>query len=90
MIKPLLLMLALVSAGQPDWTTSAEAFISQYQDLYWTFDPKVVELYADDAVIINRRVLPGQDVTSTMLSGAEYKALLLSSLEMARQRGGPE
>ena len=51
------------------------------------FDPGLAELYADDAAIRSKRVLPGGRTETMSLSGAQWKALIRQAMPLAKERG---
>jgi len=54
----------------------AHRFFDRYVELERTYDPRLVDLYADSALIKKERRLPDGGVQRGSLSGAEFKALL--------------
>jgi len=65
---------------------SAEALFNRYIDLEHAFDPALVDLYADDAHIQSRVIVPGRPPTVRNWSGAEYKDLLRRALAKAKEK----
>lgn len=85
-ITPLLICMMLAS-GAGAVEAEFHEFFEEWVALERTFDPAVVELYADDAVIhFLRRFADGTE-QSLKLDGKKWKQLLLSGLDVAEQRG---
>jgi len=66
---------ALVAAqGAPtaDARAKAERLLERYIALEAAFDPAVADLYADDAVIRNRRTYPTGEVHEVTAPAAQY------------------
>jgi hypothetical protein len=63
----------------------AEALFGRYIDLEHAFDPALVDLYSDTARIEHRIVVPGQRPEVRRWSGAQYKQILRSALQKAKQ-----
>jgi len=51
------------------------------------FDPSLADLYADDAVVRSKRVLPGGRTEMISFSGAQWKALIRQAMSLAKERG---
>lgn len=66
---------------------AAETLFARYVSLEKAFDPAVADLYADTATVRNLRRYPTGQVREMKLEGARYKALLVASLPMAKERG---
>jgi hypothetical protein len=66
---------------------SAEALFNRYVDLEHAFDPALVDLYADEAHIQSRVIVPGRPPTVRNWSGTEYKELLRRALAKAKETG---
>ncbi len=65
---------------------SAQALFERYIDLEHAFDPALVDLYADDAHIQSRIIVPGRPPTVRTWSGAQYKELLRRALAKAKEK----
>src|SRR5205807_687102 len=65
---------------------SAEALFNRYIDLEHTFNPALVDLYADDAHIQSRVIVPGRPPTVRTWSGTDYKELLGLALAKAKEK----
>jgi hypothetical protein len=66
---------------------AAEALFQKMQQLEQSFDPAVAQLYADDALIVNERFYPTGDVRELRIPATEYKALIVSTMPLAKARG---
>jgi hypothetical protein len=96
MSRPLLrptvaLLLALpVYAGaqslSADARAKAEQLWTRYVALEAAFDPMVADLYADDAVIRNRRTYPTGEVREATVPAAQYKLLVRQATPIAKAR----
>jgi len=64
---------------------SAEALFSRYVDLEHAFDPALVDLYADEAHIQSRVIVPGKPPIVRDWKGTEYKELLRRGLAKAKE-----
>jgi hypothetical protein len=70
-----------------DARAKAEALFTRYIDLEHAFDPAQAELYSDTARIERRIVVPGQQrPVVRRWSGAQYKPILRSALQKAREK----
>lgn len=65
----------------------ARQLFEQYVALGQAFDPGVADLYADDAVIRNKRTYPTGEVREVTIPAPNYKALLRQAMPFARERG---
>ena len=64
---------------------SAEALFNRYVDLEHAFDPALVDLYAPDARIRSKVIVPGRTPSVRSWSGTEYKELLRRALAKAKE-----
>jgi hypothetical protein len=65
---------------------NAETLFTRYIDLEHAFDPALVDLYADEAKIQSRVIVPGRPATVRTWSGAQYKDLLRRALAKAKEK----
>jgi len=63
------------------------AFVERFHSLGNTFDPKVVDLYADDAVFASARTLPDGTIRPLELRGPQVKQLMSQVLPLAKASG---
>lgn len=79
---------ALVDAQglSSDSRARAEQLWNRYVALEAAFDPAVADLYADDAVIRNRRTYPTGEVREAAVPAAQYKLLVRQAIPLARAR----
>jgi len=80
---------AAPTAGAPAEATGesrklAEALFARYIDLEHAFDPALVDLYADEAHVESRLIVPGQRPIVRKWTGTQYKDLLRRALEKAK------
>jgi hypothetical protein len=75
-------------AGAPsaDGRAKAEQLLNRYIALEAAFDPAVADLYADDAVIRNRRTYPTGEVREATVPAAQYKAWIARRSRSPRRR----
>ena len=59
---------------------------NRYVALEAAFDPTVLDLYADDAVIRNRRTYPTGEVREATVPAAQYKLLVRQAIPLAKAR----
>ena len=65
----------------------AKALFARFVQLEQTYDPGVTDLYADDAVITNRRTYPNGEVRELTFPPQKYKQLIRQALPIAKARG---
>ncbi len=65
----------------------AKALFDRYVKLQRAFDPAAADLYADDAVIRNKRIYPTGQVRELTFPAAQYKALIRQSMPLAKAQG---
>jgi hypothetical protein len=79
---------ALVEAQglSADARAKAEQLWNRYVALEAAFDPAVADLYADDALIRNRRTYPTGEVREATVPAAQYKLLVKQAIPIAKAR----
>jgi hypothetical protein len=78
---------ALQAQGLPaDARAKAEELWARYVALEAAFDPAMADLYADDAVIRNRRTYPTGQVRELSMPVAQYKRLVRQAMPLAKAR----
>lgn len=65
----------------------AEALFDRYVKLERAFDPAAADLYADDAVIRNKRTYPNGQVRELTFPAAQYKTLIRQAMPLAKAQG---
>lgn len=65
----------------------ARALFARYIQLEQSFDPAAADLYADDAVIKNKRTYPTGQVRELAMPAPQYKALIRQAMPVAKARG---
>lgn len=65
----------------------ARAVFERYEQLERSFDPAAADLYADDAVIKNKRTYPNGQVRELVMPAPQYKALIRQAMPVAKDRG---
>ena len=79
---------ALASAQElpPDLRARAEQLWNRYVALEAAFDPAVADLYADDALIENRRTYPTGEVRTATVPAPQYKLLVRQAIPLAKAK----
>jgi len=77
--------LSLQPARSP--VEEATAFFRRFVDLEQAYDTRVADLYADDAVIRNKRHYPTGEVRDLIFPAPKYKALIRQAMPLAKSRG---
>ena len=65
----------------------AKAIFDRYVLLEHNFDSAVADLYADDALIRNKRTYPTGQVRELSIPAAQYKALIRQAMPLAKAGG---
>lgn len=89
-IIPLILLLFAFSLPNPafaDQVSEVRGLFENYHQLESKFDPALIELYADDALIKNRRIYPNGSVRELVVPAPKYKEMLRTYMPLARTRG---
>jgi hypothetical protein len=84
------LLITVLWCGVPAWaddTADALAFFKEYIARSDRFDPGLADLYADDAAIRSKRIMPDGKTQTLSFSGAQWKALIKQAMPLAKQRG---
>jgi len=68
-------------------TDAAKALFDKFTQLERNFDPAAADLYADDALIRNKRRYPDGQVRELTLPADQYKALIRQAMPLAKARG---
>jgi hypothetical protein len=75
------------SAGQGATALdSAKSVFDRYVALEKAFDAAVADLYADDAIITNRRTYPTGEARQIQLPARQYKELIRQAMPLAKQQ----
>ena len=69
-----------------DPIVEAKQLFERYVSLSAQFDPAVADLYADDALIHNKRTYPDGQVREITIPALQYKQLLREVMPLARAR----
>ena len=83
----ILCLAATASAWAQPTEKSAAQLFQRYVALSRAYDAQLAELFDDNALITNKRILPGGEVREMTLPAARYKNLLRKALPLARERG---
>jgi len=65
----------------------AKALFVRFVQLEQAYDPRVADVYADDAVITDKRTYPNGKVREVTFPPQKYKQLIRQALPVARARG---
>lgn len=89
MIKTLSLVFLTLLTGfsqaiYADPITEAKTLFHRYAAIEAAFDPNVVELYADDAIVRNKRIYPTGQVRELTIPAPQYKQLIRASMPLAK------
>lgn len=91
LLPPVVLSLVLaapaVLAEPVDRIDQARVLLSAYIARSQAFDPRLADLYSDEALIENLRVYRSGEVRRLTIPAAHYKALMRESMTLARARG---
>jgi len=80
-----LLVWAASSSAAP--LDDAKALFEQFVQLEHAFDPAAADLYADDALIKNKRTYPTGQVRELTMPASKYKTLIRQAMPLAKLRG---
>lgn len=75
------------AAARGDAVAKAKAFFARYVQLEHAFDPAMADLYADNAVILNKRIYPNGKTTSLQIPALRYKHVLRTTMNDAKLKG---
>lgn len=65
----------------------ARALFERYKQLEQSFDPAAADLYADDAVIKNKRTYPTGQLRELVMPAPQYKARIRQAMPVAKASG---
>lgn len=82
-----LLLASVAEAGKRARLKSGRAFFQKYIALEQAFDPSLIDLYAEEAVIKNMRKYPDGSVKELSLVGGAYKDMVRAAMPLAKARG---
>jgi hypothetical protein len=83
----LLLSNVALDAGASEAIERAKTVFNAYVAGYHSFDANVVDLYADDALIQNKRTYPDGRIRELVLPAPQYKNLVRSAMPLVQSRG---
>lgn len=64
---------------------AAQSFFNNFVNLEQTFDPKVSDLYSENAVVKSTRIYPNGTTRDLEIPMSQYKTLLITGLSIAKQ-----
>ena len=70
----------------PDMRAKAEQLWNRYFAMEAAFDPAIADLYADDALIENRRTYPTGEVRTATVPAPQYKRLVRQEIPLAKAK----
>lgn len=88
-VHALLVALSLFYGSESASATStdqAKVVFDRYVELERSFDPAVADLYADDALIKNKRTYPTGQERKFTIPASKYKVLIRLSMPLAKVR----
>jgi ketosteroid isomerase-like protein len=65
----------------------ARALFTRFVEMEQAYDVAIADLYADDAVIKNKRTYPTGEVRELTIPPAQYKQLIRQAMPLAKSRG---
>ena len=71
----------------PASNAAAKQLFERYIALGHAYDVSIADLYADDAVIKNKRTYPTGEVRELTMPAANYKTLIRQAMPLAKTRG---
>lgn len=80
-------LLPVAAVAQEESFAAAKALFERYVQLEHTFDPAVADLYADDALIQNKRTEADGRVREIRVPAPAYKDLIRKAMPLAKTRG---
>lgn len=80
-------LLPTLALAQASPTDAAKRLFEEFVALGRAYDPAVADLYADDAVIMNRRTYQTGEVRDITVPAPKYKALLREVMPIAKAQG---
>lgn len=86
MLSALLIAQPLIVPAIAAPSADAKAMWTSYQTLENNFDSAVANLYTDDAFIQSTRYYPNGQTQTLNLTGAKYKAIIVSAMGVAKAR----
>ena len=86
MLVVLAVIFGAVASTQGSETAARELF-EQYVALGHAYDTRLADLYADDAVIRNKRTYPTGQVRELTMPAPRYKTLIREAMPLAKARG---
>jgi hypothetical protein len=78
---------ATTTVSKGDAIAKAKALFARYVQLEHAFDPAMADLYADNAVLMNKRIYPDGKVTSLQIPALRYKHVLRTGMADAKLKG---
>lgn len=82
-----LLVAVLLGTTAAAQAPEAARLFERYVALGRAYDAALADLYDDNALISNRRILPNGEVREMTLPAGQYKKLLRKALPLAQSRG---
>lgn len=80
-------MLLFARASLATSIEEAKVFFNQYVQSEQSFDPAAADMYAEDALIKNKRTYPTGQVRELTMPASQYKTLIRQAMPLAKLRG---
>jgi hypothetical protein len=77
----------ITALSKSEAIAKAKAFFARYVQLEHSFDPAMADLYADKAVLMNKRIYPDGKVSALQIPALRYKHVLRTTMADAKQKG---
>jgi hypothetical protein len=87
LVRLILVSISIIGIAFAAAEEEAKSIFDLYIQLEHAFDAAVADLYADDALIKNKRTYPNGQVKELSLPASQYKALLRQAMPLAKTRG---
>jgi hypothetical protein len=87
LISTALLVLLMVANVQADPISEVRTIFNRYSEQEAAFDAAIADLYADSAIIKNRRSYPDGSVRELTMPAPRYKQMVRSVMPLAKARG---
>lgn len=83
----LLVFLHGLTSHASEGVEKAKKIFEAYVEGYHKFDPSVMDLYSDDALIQNKRTYPFGFIREIVIPAPQYKSMARATMPLAQARG---
>ena len=87
LVGALMVLGLCAGASWADNAAEALALFREYESRSARFDASVADLYAENARITTRRIMPDGSVRTLSFRGSDWKSLIRQAMPAAKQRG---